>query len=212
MKFQAVASVPIIAIAKIGTYNVSMAKYPTYKKGELALKILFLISAGALIPAILVAPNLAQVAVPLLKELVKKLESKPSKIRRSLAALKRNRLIKVEEKKGETIFTLTENGKRRIVRGDFETLSIPRPNRWDKKWRAVLFDIPEENKDARDALRLKLKELGFYKLQRSCFIYPFECREQVDFITEFFQISEHVNYLVIESLEGERELRQYYEL
>jgi len=43
---------------------------------------------------------------------------------------------------------------------------------WDKKWRLVVFDIPEKNRLARDALRKKLKELGFAPLQRSTWISP----------------------------------------
>ena len=161
----------------------------TYRKGELAVKILFVVSAGVAIPAVLVAPNLAKVVFPILRGFAKKLESRPHAFRKSLTYLKKNRLLKVEERGGKTTFVLTELGRKRIISGEFETLRISTPKRWDKKWRLVLFDVPEENKNARDALRRKLRELGFYKLQKSCFIYPFECRDEVDFITEFFNIS-----------------------
>ena len=47
---------------------------------------------------------------------------------------------------------------------------IVRP--WDKKWRIVGFDIKENNRNFRNRLREKLKELGFQRLQRSIWISP----------------------------------------
>jgi DNA-binding transcriptional regulator PaaX len=43
--------------------------------------------------------------------------------------------------------------------------------KWDEKWRIVAFDIPEKFKTGRDALRRKLKEVGFHELQKKylCF-------------------------------------------
>ena len=41
---------------------------------------------------------------------------------------------------------------------------------------------------AREALREKLKELGFVELQKSVFAYPFECEDEINFIVEVFQI------------------------
>lgn len=183
-----------------------------YRKGKLALKILYVISAGIAIPSVLVAPNMAQVFMPLLRDLSKRLNSQPYRIRRSLTALKRNRLLKVEERGEKMVFTLTEHGKKRLLEGDFEKLSIPQPKKWDKKWRVVIFDVPEGEKKARDALRLKLRALGLYQLQKSCFVYPYDCRDQIDFVTEFFGISQYINCLLVEELEGERELREHFEV
>ncbi len=45
-------------------------------------------------------------------------------------------------------------------------------NKWDKKWRLVLFDIPEKNRLTRDKLRKSLKRFGFKNLQRSAWISP----------------------------------------
>lgn len=47
---------------------------------------------------------------------------------------------------------------------------------WDRKWRIVIFDIPEDKRYIRDRLRIKLKELGFGMIQKSVWIsaYPFE--------------------------------------
>lgn len=44
---------------------------------------------------------------------------------------------------------------------------------WDKKWRVVIFDIPERKRGQRDVLREKLRDLGFGMLQESVWISPF---------------------------------------
>lgn len=184
----------------------------TYKKGELALKILFAISVGAAIPAILVVPNIAQVILPALRKWAKKLEARPQAVQKSLQALKRSKLISVEEKDGEITFTLTKDGEKRIVKGKVDMIVIPVAKKWDKKWRMVIFDIPEEQRKARDALRQKLTELSFFQLQKSCFAHPYECHDQIDFVAEFFGVSEHVSYLVAESLDVDRNLRKHFNL
>src|SRR3989344_4593151 len=63
-----------------------------------------------------------------------------------------------------------------------EWKEIKKPARWDKLWRLVIFDIPEEERTGRMALAAKLKELGFYPLQKSVFIHPYECKDEIDFI------------------------------
>src|SRR3989344_3005352 len=76
-----------------------------------------------------------------------------------------------------------------------EKLKLPSKKKWDKKWRIVLFDIPEPKKKTRDALRRKLKKLGFLEFQKSVFIFPFPCRDEINFIINFFDIHDNVFYL-----------------
>ncbi|MEX1052278.1 MAG: PaaX family transcriptional regulator C-terminal domain-containing protein [Patescibacteria group bacterium] len=45
--------------------------------------------------------------------------------------------------------------------------------KWDKKWRIIIFDIEEENRNTRDLLRIKIKELGFGLLQKSVWVSPY---------------------------------------
>lgn len=183
-----------------------------YGKGQLALKILYFISVGAAIPAVLVAPNIAKVLFPFLREFAKKLESRPDVLKKSLTKLKKDRFLRIEKRGKDYVLVLTEKGRKRVLRGKIEAVQIPKPKNWDGKWRVVLFDIPEQYKKGREALRWKLKELGFYHLQKSCFVHPFECSDEIDFISEFFGVSEHINYVVAESLDGEEELKKFFGL
>jgi phenylacetic acid degradation operon negative regulatory protein len=54
---------------------------------------------------------------------------------------------------------------------------------WDKKWRMVIFDIPEVTRRDRDFLRSQLQWLGFLELQKSVWIFPYEIKSELgDFI------------------------------
>jgi DNA-binding transcriptional regulator PaaX len=92
----------------------------------------------------------------------------------------------------------SEKGKNHWLRYQFRSIKLKKPKRWDKKWRMVLFDIPETHKKIRDSLRKKLKNLGFLEFQKSVFIYPFPCRDEINFIINFYNIEEKVYYLETE--------------
>jgi len=92
--------------------------------------------------------------------------------------------IEKVEKNGEVYIRLTSQGNQRIVR-EFPLLSFQK-RKWDRKWRFVIFDIQEVNKNVREGLRKKLKELGFGMIQESVFISPH------DVIKDLFEFIENL--------------------
>ena len=63
---------------------------------------------------------------------------------------------------------LTENGKRKALTYQIDEMKIKKAQKWDKKWRIVLFDIPEKKKKIREALRHHLKNLDFLNIKKAC--------------------------------------------
>ncbi len=112
---------------------------------------------------------------------------------------------------GTLTLILTDKGKQRALRYNLETIEIPK-QKWDGRWRIVIFDIPEIRRDARDALRELLKKMGFYELQKSVFIYPFECEDEIDFIVEIFEIRNYVRFLRVDSFTNEEQFRLKFNL
>lgn len=47
--------------------------------------------------------------------------------------------------------------------------------KWDGKWRLVIWDIPEKRKKVRDLFRYQLKQLGFEKIQNSVWASKKNC-------------------------------------
>ena len=112
-----------------------------------------------------------------------------------------------EDDDGIISLTLSDLGKRRVLEFDLEKLTIKRPKRWDGIWRLVLFDVPEKRRQGRDALREKLRELGFYEWQKSAFVFPHECRNEVDFVVEVFDLRPFVRYGELRAPTNEAELK-----
>jgi DNA-binding transcriptional regulator PaaX len=184
-----------------------------YRKGELGKEILLMIAAGLAIPAAFLMPNIPIALKPLLRALTKKCGvRKSAHFVRSVTYLKGRRLVSITEKDGQQILTLSEDGRKRLLQFDLEKIVIKKPRKWDAYWRLVLFDIPEKRKVGREALRSKLKQLGFYQLQKSCFIHPFDCKAEIDFISEMFEVSPYVNFILAKEIEGASQLMKYFDL
>lgn len=127
--------------------------------------------------------------------------------------LYRSKLVAYHEAPdGSVTITLTDHGKQRALTYKLDELSVSKPERWDGKWRLVLFDIPERFKKTRDTLRGRLKQLGFFEFQRSVFVYPFECRNEIDFVIEFYQLRPWVRYVIADAIDNELHLRHKFGL
>lgn len=125
----------------------------------------------------------------------------------------RDRLVSFEEKSDGTIkIVLTEAGKEKAIQCDFDRMEIQKPPRWDKRWRIVIFDIPEKKRKMRNSLRNKLSFLGFIEYQHSVFVYPYPCRDEIDFIVEFFEAREYVRYGEVVNFTNDAELKLRFNL
>ncbi len=172
-----------------------------------------MINEGILLPASLLNPVLPKAMRPLLRQLSKKCHAaKNETFIKSLSYLNKKRMVSIAEKNGQAILTLSENGKKRILQFHLDQMAIKRPKRWDGCWRVVLFDIPERKKQAREIFRSQLKKLGFYQLQKSCFIHPFDCKSEIDYISELFEVSPYVNFIVAKEIEGTTKLLTLFHL
>lgn len=132
---------------------------------------------------------------------------------RIIREFKYERLVGWKEKEDGTIeIVLTEKGKKRAIRFNFDEIKIKEPAVWDNKWRAIFYDIPEKKKKAREAFRKKLKDLGFYELQKSVFVYPFPCKDEIDFVVECFEIRNFVYCGEINNLSNDSKLKLHFDL
>lgn len=152
--------------------------------------------------------------VPNLLRQRKSLQKYPKrKVSDTFYRLRKQGYIKMEEKNHQIYISLTAEGKRRAGVFQIDKLRIQKPKRWDKKWRLLLFDIPEERKISREALRGKLKELGFTQFQKSVWAHPYNCKAEIELLQEFFGLSRNeMRLIVAENVDGDRELRQNFKL
>ena len=94
-----------------------------------------------------------------------------------------------------------------------DALTIKKPKKWDKKWRIVIFDIAQLKKTYREAFRGKLKELGFYPLQKSVWVYPFDCQAETELLKDFFGLSDQeMRLIVADNISKDDQLRKSFKL
>jgi DNA-binding transcriptional regulator PaaX len=84
--------------------------------------------------------------------------------------------------------------------------------KWDKKWRILIFDIPEYRKSTRDKLRRTVEHIGFVRLQDSVWVYPYDCEDLITLLKADFKIGRDILYMIVDVLEGDRVLRQRFDL
>ncbi len=134
-------------------------------------------------------------------------------LRESIKKLYQSKLVDCKENKdGTVVLTLSEKGKNKILKYDLDKIEIKKPVRWDKLWRLVVFDIPEEKRSGRMALAAKLKELDFYPMQKSVFIHPYECKDEVNFIVEIFELAPYVRFMRVKDIDIELDLKERFHL
>jgi len=100
--------------------------------------------------------------------------------------LKRDGCLNIETRNKQIYISLTEKGRKKAGWMQVDSLKIKKPKKWDRKWRVLIFDISHEHRIKREALRGILKRLGFTCLQKSVWVYPFECRDEVELLKDFF--------------------------
>lgn len=76
----------------------------------------------------------------------------------------------------------------------------------NRSWQIVVFDIAEKQRNARDALRNNLINLGFSKLQDSIWISSINYHKEVEEIIALLKIKDNVTNLLISGLDSVQEM------
>lgn len=136
------------------------------------------------------------------------------KLYRNIKVLEKQKMIRYAQKGKWWSVELTEKGKKYAEKIGFDKLSISSPENWDRKWRIVIFDIPENKKIVRDALRKKIQDLGFKELQKSVFVHPYPCLDEINIVVKFFKSEEFVKQFIATDFDKhtEKKLRKIFNI
>lgn len=134
----------------------------------------------------------------------------------ALINIRRQKLIEILKDDSNRVKVLLSNkGKKRIAEYSIDELEIKKPEKWDKKWRILIFDIPTKPKIynlAREALRGKIKDLGFHQIQKSVWAFPYECEDELLFVAEAFEVQKFIEIFTVEKVLHEKELKATFNL
>lgn len=133
--------------------------------------------------------------------------------RKIITRLKKQKYVTIEENPNNTVTVkITKQGMIRALTYQLETMQLKKPKSWDKKWRVIIFDIPEKYKKIREIFRMRLRQLNLYLLQDSVFVSPYPCFNEVEFLRELYGIPSTVKYLLVDRIEEDQELKEYFSL
>jgi CRISPR/Cas system-associated endoribonuclease Cas2 len=123
---------------------------------------------------------------------------------RAVSGLYASKLLEAQNNADGTItLVLSDSGRKKALTYHTRYAKIRSKSGWDGKWRIVLYDIPEDERGARDAFRDHLTQLGFRKLQNSASIHPFDCKHEVEFFVELLDIRKYARFIVADSIDDE---------
>lgn len=129
----------------------------------------------------------------------------------ALGRLATKGLVVFVEEDGKRFARITEKGER-MLQMETEKVKIAKKRRWDRRWRVVIFDIPERRKSTRVSIRRFMQEYGFVRLQDSVWIYPYDCEDLIALAKASLRIGADVLYMIVERLERDKHLREHFDL
>ena len=182
------------------------------RRAILEIIILGLISGGGS-PMQPTLPILIDGIMKILKE-DRKLNVEEKKVRRILESLEKKEIISLEER-GENVFVKSIDKNNPIVMKhsikallDFKK----KKSQWRGKWYIVFFDVPEVQRNKRDYLRKFLVKLGFYPYQKSVYLFPYECEDEIALIKKIVEGAKYMKYIVAEKIEDELAAKRFFNL
>lgn len=98
---------------------------------------------------------------------------------------------------------ITPKGKKKLKSYLVDQIQVEIPKKWDHKWRLVIFDIPKAKNLERDILRDKLERIGFAKLQKSVYVFPFDCQKIINLLKGMYFLGPYVQYIIADRIETE---------
>lgn len=190
-----------------------MTKYKYYfkkPKSAIAKDIIFWLTAVGVIGIAATSPYFG---VNLMRGIEKWRRYKGKRIGDIFSRLRKQGHLQIKEENHQIYISLTEKGKRMAGWLQIDALKIKRPKIWDKKWRIVVFDIAQLKKLHREAFRGKLKELGFVSFQKSIWVHPFDCRDEITLLKDFFALDDkELRLIIAENIGYEEQLRKIFKI
>ena len=102
------------------------------------------------------------------------------------------KIIRSSDKKKVVSIQLTRKGKKLFQECRIEDIKLARSGKWDGEWRIIIFDVPQKANYDREFLRNKLKTLGFFRIQHSAWVYPYDCMDEIELVIEYYKLSKYV--------------------
>jgi DNA-binding transcriptional regulator PaaX len=76
-----------------------------------------------------------------------------------------------------------------------------------------MFDIAQIKRQDREALRGKLKQLGFFLFQKSVWVIPYSCEKEIKMLKDFFGLKDYeIRLITVSDIGEDGELKEFFKL
>lgn len=179
-----------------------------YQKNEIAKAVFAVSAAAGVVAGLAVFPGMAV----LYHYIDAHDRAERRRVYQAVQRMKRRELLVRKVINGREELVISKKGQQALGDSELDALSITRQNRWDGRWRVVMFDIPEEKRAARNALTAHLKGIGMYPIQRSAFVTPFPCVSAVRALADHYDVMKHLFMIEADNIETTIDLVKYFKL
>lgn len=187
---------------------------PSAKIDPKVKEILILLGAGTFLAASIVMPNLPMILKPFLDERRKKEANEWKKfntwrLKQVLKRMHQQKLVHIVEQNDGYLVKISDNGKKKLLKFNLDEMEL-KNKKWDGKWRIIIYDIFTGKKEQANLFRRTLKRLKFFKLQRSVYITPFKCYDEIEYLRQVCEVGREVQMLTVSGLENEKAYKEYF--
>lgn len=121
--------------------------------------------------------------------------------------------IRFVTKNGKKHIEITDAGRRALALEEAKAGRLAgTKHRWDKRYRMVIFDIPERRRGVRERLRRLMRECGFLCIQKSVWLSPYDCEELVTLVKAELHIGKDALYVIVDSIENDGWIKNHFGL
>lgn len=180
------------------------------RRGALQQTVLGVVGMAGLLAVTALAPNIFQ-AFPHI--MGKKRYKLAFQARTAVQRLTIKGHVHWIEKNGKKYLEITEEGRRALDLSIARTTAPARKKRrWDRRYRMVIFDIPERRRAVRERLRRLMREFGFLRLQDSIWISPYDCEELIALLKTELKVGKDILYVIADSIENDAWIKRHFDL
>lgn len=171
--------------------------------------VLKLLAAGVVLTTVVLFPGIAALG-PVIKEIQERRERKEWdkfnlwRLRQVTKRLEKQKVVEITH----GIVKITDRGRRKLLKFNLDNIEIKRKT--DGKWRLIIYDVANLKRSQSEFFRETLKKLNFLRLQKSVYVTPFICDDEIEYLRQLFDIGSEVLILKVAGIENEQVYKRYF--
>lgn len=195
-----------------------MKKNSKIKTDPKVRDILILLGAGTFLAASLILPGAPLIASKIIKLKKESDYAKSQKewekfnlwrLKQILKRMHKSKYVEIKEQNGIPIVKLAERGRSKLLKYDIEQMQLDE-SKLDGYWRLIVYDVKTTKRQNSEAFRRTISKLKLLKLQKSVYLTPFKCEDEIEYLRQVFNIGSEVIILKVKNLENEGPYRKYF--